>query len=79
MSHFIDSEAEESEEEEEEYGEEEKKKLKKLKKSVEDSSEEEDEDGVLLDVILSSLSVFSFFLILCIYISKECLCNSRIL
>ncbi|XP_047491052.1 transcription elongation factor SPT6-like [Penaeus chinensis] len=48
MSHFIDSEAEESEEEEEEYGEEEKKKLKKLKKSVEDSSEEEDEDEEMI-------------------------------
>ncbi|XP_042883795.1 transcription elongation factor SPT6-like [Penaeus japonicus] len=48
MSHFIDSEAEESEEEEEEYGEEEKKKLKKLKKSIEDSSEEEDEDEEMM-------------------------------
>ncbi|KAK7079180.1 Transcription elongation factor SPT6 [Halocaridina rubra] len=46
MSHFIDSEAEESEDGEEEYGEEEKRKLKKLRTSqvVDDSSEEEEDD-----------------------------------
>lgn len=58
MSHFIDSEAEESEEEEEEYGEEEKKKLKKLKKSIEDSSEEEDEDGA--SRAITAFLLFSF-------------------
>ncbi|KAK4315769.1 hypothetical protein Pmani_013007 [Petrolisthes manimaculis] len=45
MSHFIDSEAEESEEEEEEYNAKEKKKLKKLTaNTVQDSSEEEEDD-----------------------------------
>ena len=60
MSHFIDSEAEESEDEEEEYNDKEKKKLKKLKSSQVVDSSEEEEDGKIEILKIAVLYINEF-------------------